>query len=194
VTKTGRMNMSKYLLDRVLKAMPEPSGSESNNNNIAPELLAIDDPMTYEYQPRGDITLESIAKHCIDDNVTGPMIAYLLEARAELTRLRRDVTLVACTSCGNGVQNQFSICGLCNDCAEAELTRLRNLLREAQEDVVYQRGLIKLLNIDSDKRETARLWGIEAMLVEAYEMLEAYAPNHPLVDRVADALEARPKY
>ena len=131
---------------------------------------------------------------CWQPDQTRGSVEFTQVTLAELMHLRRDVTLVACTSCGNGVQNQFSICGLCNDCAEAELTRLRNLLREAQEDVVYQRGLIKLLNIDSDKRETARLWGIEAMLVEAYEMLEAYAPNHPLVDRVADALEARPKY
>ncbi len=34
------------------------------------------------------ITLESIAKHCIDGNITGPQIAYLLAAQADLTYLR----------------------------------------------------------------------------------------------------------
>jgi len=36
-----------------------------------------------------EITIESIAKHCIDDNITSGQIACLLEAQAELTRLRR---------------------------------------------------------------------------------------------------------
>jgi len=35
-----------------------------------------------------EITLESIAKHCIDDNITGLMIEYLLAAQAELERLQ----------------------------------------------------------------------------------------------------------
>jgi len=34
------------------------------------------------------ITLESIAKHCIDDNITADQIAYLLKVQAELERLR----------------------------------------------------------------------------------------------------------
>jgi len=36
-----------------------------------------------------EITLESIAKHCIDDNITTEQIAYLLKVQAELERLRR---------------------------------------------------------------------------------------------------------
>jgi len=35
-----------------------------------------------------EITLESIAKHCIDDNITVDQIAYLLKVQAELERLR----------------------------------------------------------------------------------------------------------
>jgi len=35
-----------------------------------------------------EITLESIAKHCIDDNITGLMIEYLLATQAELKRLQ----------------------------------------------------------------------------------------------------------
>ena len=35
-----------------------------------------------------EITLESIAKHCIDNNITSGQIAHLLEAEAELARLR----------------------------------------------------------------------------------------------------------
>ena len=35
-----------------------------------------------------EITLESIAKHCIDDNITTPQLEYLLAAQAELARLR----------------------------------------------------------------------------------------------------------
>jgi len=42
-----------------------------------------------------------------------------------------------------------------------ELERLRELLREAQEDMVYQRGLVKLLNMEADKSELAWLRGIE---------------------------------
>lgn len=38
---------SEYLLDRVLRAMPEPSGSETTDANV--ELPARDDPVTYEY-------------------------------------------------------------------------------------------------------------------------------------------------
>jgi len=38
---------SEYLLDRVLRAMPEPSGSETTDANV--ELPARDDPATYEY-------------------------------------------------------------------------------------------------------------------------------------------------
>ena len=63
-------------------------------------------------------------------------------------------TLVACTVCKRGVQNQHSVNGMCPTCAEAELERLRELL------------------------------------ARAHELLEAHAPNHPLVDTIA--LEATP--
>jgi len=36
-----------------------------------------------------EITLESIAKHCIDNNITSEQIAYMLETQAELKRLQR---------------------------------------------------------------------------------------------------------
>jgi len=43
-----------------------------------------------------EITLESIAKHCIDDNITSDQMAYLLRAQAELERLRR-IETATCT-------------------------------------------------------------------------------------------------
>jgi len=43
-----------------------------------------------------EITLESIAKHCIDDNITGDQMAYLLKVQAEVKRLRR-IETATCT-------------------------------------------------------------------------------------------------
>ena len=39
----------------------------------------------------------------------------------------------------------------------------------------------------------AELTRLRKLLAEAHEVLEAYAPNHPLVDRIADALEVKSK-
>jgi len=60
-----------------------------------------------------EITLESIAKHCIDDNITS------------------DQEVTNCIRCGRRVCNLCSIDGLCRDCLRVELARLRGI-EEAQ--------------------------------------------------------------
>jgi len=51
--------------------------------------IAYPGPAEWMEENEMEITLESIAKYCIDDNITAEQIYYLLKVQAEVKRLRR---------------------------------------------------------------------------------------------------------
>lgn len=92
------------------------------------------------------------------------------ELEAELKRLRKEHTLVACTVCKRGVQNQHSVDGMCPTCAEAELERLRSI--QARYDG-SQRALSRLLAEHTELSEEAeRLRGIEKAVMWPFQGAE----------------------
>jgi len=84
-------------------------------------------------------------------------------------------TLVACTVCGKGVRNQYSVGGMCPTCAEAELKRLSKKILEIREDRRLEWDAIvdPLRERCKDaEAELKRLRGIEAATMHGLEDYE----------------------
>ena len=152
------------------------------------------------------MNLESIAKHCIDDNITSDQIAYMLRMQAELERLRG---IEAATTWRFDSYKNPRIGEI-----KGRYSALVELVMDDDDDL-HQRARIELLTLwfvfgpPDESAELKRLRGIEAAVMMVYgpepsQRQEAVnfwrdlgADEYQVLrvfmrDAIADALEAKP--